>query len=118
MAMTVPITTLGFMPLEKSVLVLTVNPLDENDAPVTPSAMTWSLTDLAGTVVNSRSNVSLTPATSVTITLSGNDLQLGSSFFNNVREVLVEYTYTSSAGSNLAGKHLVRFEIQPVAGES
>jgi len=111
------ITATDDQPLEEGVLVVTVAPKDESGAAVSPSAMTWTLTNRAGTVVNSRSQVSVTPSTSVTIVLSGADLALLADS-DNKRELLVEYTYSSSAGSNLPGKDVLRFEIQPLAGVS
>jgi hypothetical protein len=62
--------------------------------------------------------VALVPATSVRIVLQGNDLAIGSPYFGNRRALLVEYTYDSSAGSNLPGKDVLYFEVQPLAGVS
>lgn len=118
MPTTTPATALSFRPLERKTLVLTAAPVDETGAAVTPSAMTWTLTDRAGDVVNSRSAVSVTPGTSVAIVLSGADLQIGPTFHDNRRELLIEYTYSSSAGSNLPGGYVVRFEIEPASGIS
>lgn len=42
----------------------------------TPTALSWSLTDKDGTVINSRSGTALTPSTSMTVTLAGDDLQI------------------------------------------
>ena len=111
------ITAQDAQPLEEGVYIVTVQPKDEDGNAVTPSAMTWTLTDRKGTVINSRSDVSATPGTSVTITLKGDDLQLTETA-DNWRELLVKYTYDSSAGSNLPGRDVLRFEIQPLAGVS
>lgn len=43
---------------------------------VTPSTLAWTLKDVTGNVINSRSAVSLTPATSVWIELTDADLAL------------------------------------------
>jgi hypothetical protein len=105
--------------IEESVYAVTVAFLDDTSAAVTPSAATWTLTDTAGTVVNSRSAVAISPlSTSATIVLSGNDLALSSTLRGTTRVLLVEYTYTSSLGSNLPGKDEVVFVIDSLVGVS
>lgn len=112
------ITDLDEQPIERGTFVVTVTPKDDTGAAVTPSAMSWTLTDMAGAAVNSRTDVSVTPGTSVAIVLSGADLQVGTSFLDNRRELLIKFTYTSSAGSGLPGREYLRFEVRPTVGES
>lgn len=51
--------------------------VDENGDALTPTAATWTLTDLEGTVINSRTDVAITPlASEMTVILSGNDLPI------------------------------------------
>ena len=54
--------------------------LDSQDTPVavTPEAgsVTWCLTDKNGTIINSREDVAITSASSMTIVLSGDDLAI------------------------------------------
>ncbi len=54
--------------------------LNSQDTPVavTPEAgsVTWCLTDKAGTIINSREDVPITSASSMTIVLSGDDLAI------------------------------------------
>ena len=52
--------------------------LDEDDTPVTPNAstVTWCLTDKNGNVINSRLNVALVSALSMTVKMSGLDLAI------------------------------------------
>ena len=54
--------------------------LDSQDPPVaiTPeaSSVTWCLTDKNGTIINSREDVAITSASSMTIVLSGDDLAI------------------------------------------
>lgn len=91
--------------------------VDDADAAVTPSAATWTLTDQNGVVVNSRSAVAISPlSTTATIVLSGQDLALTTSLLGTVRVLLVEFTYTSSLGSGLPGKHQIEFEIENLVG--
>lgn len=64
----------------------------------TPTAMTWRLTDEDGTVINSRSTVSVTsPSTSNVITLTGDDLDV-----TNAKKVLRIFTCkgTYNGGAN------------------
>lgn len=63
----------------------------------TPTTMTWTLTDEDGTVINSRSAVSVSsPSTTNTITLTGDDLAL-SDVKKTRRIFTVTGTYNSGA---------------------
>ena len=54
---------------------------DRFDEPVIPNSITWSLTDEDGTVINSRSDISIAvPAASVTVAISGDDLPWAGNF--------------------------------------
>lgn len=111
------ITAVSDQPLEEGVLAVTFGPLvDETGAAVTPTSATWTLADRAGNVVNSRTGVSVTPGSSITVLLSGADLQIADTFLDNRRELLLEFVYDSSLGSNLPGKDALYFEVQPLAG--
>lgn len=84
---------------------------------VTPTAITWSLITTDGTVVNNRSNVSVTPvASSITILLNGDDLALSGNSDTRTRRVLIEATYDSSLGNGLSLKDEVVFTITPLVG--
>lgn len=98
---------------EESSAGFEVSFLDESGAAITPAAVSWTLTDRAGTVINSRSAVSVTPASVVTIVLSGDDLALNR---DPVRLLLVEATYNSSLGAGLPFREDIRFQISPLAG--
>lgn len=81
---------------------------------VTPNNnITWTLTDKNGTVVNSRTAVAAgTPATSITIVLTGDDLALSTAYVGRVRYLLVECTYNSlTYGNNRAFKAQAVFTI-------
>jgi hypothetical protein len=91
-------------------MVLDVSFFDEDGTAVTPSAATWTLTDDHGSVINSRSAVSETPASTVTIVLSGADLAASDPLQLN-RRLLIEWTYNSTAGTGLPGKHEASFDI-------
>ena len=86
---------------------------DEGDEVlVTPNiGLTWSLTDVHGNPINNRIDVPLTPAESVNIVLSGDDLALNSPYPAR-RYVTVKGTYNSTLGSNLPLKSEVSFQIE------
>jgi hypothetical protein len=72
---------------------------DEDGVTMVPDSVVWNLLDDSGNVVNSRSNVSITPATSVTVILSGDDLVYDS--FRTKRYLTISGTYSGTYGSNL-----------------
>lgn len=82
---------------------------DEEGTALVPDSITWTLTDQVGNVINSRSAEVVTPASSVTIVLSGDDLTIGN--YGTRRVLLVEYVYTSTLGTSLPDKHEVHFQI-------
>jgi hypothetical protein len=45
-------------------------------AAITPATATWTLTDINGTVINSRQDVSITPGTTMTVYLADADLKI------------------------------------------
>lgn len=97
--------------VEQSTFVVTVSFTDETGAAVTPNAgLTWTLTDRHGTVINSRSAVSITPGESVEIVLSGNDLDFDGA--DALRLLTVQGTYNSDAGNNLPLKEEVEFVVR------
>ena len=59
---------------------ITASFADRNEDPVVPNTVEWSLCDGDGNIINSREDVSETPAESVTILLSGDDLPWAASF--------------------------------------
>lgn len=88
---------------------------DETGAPLTPTTVTWTLTDRVGNIMNGREDVSITADSTVTIVLSGEDLALDG---DPVRLLLVEAVYSSSLGSGLALNEQIRFQIDPLVGVS
>lgn len=101
--------TLSAHAREKNTFGIVASFFDEVGAALTPnSGMTWTMTNEAGTVINSRTAVAISSATSVTIVLSGADLDLDD---GAVRVVTVECTYNSGLGSNLPLKDQVTFFV-------
>ena len=85
---------------------------DENGDALVPSAVTWTLCDPAGTIINSLEDQSETPASSVTIVLSGDDLQiLDSDNDSEIRHLEVSAIYTSDLGSDLPLKESGIFKV-------
>ncbi len=72
---------------EKSTFKIMVTWTDANGGTVTPTSATWTLTRGDGSPVNSRTDVVLSPGSTNTITLSGNDLTLADD--NQSNETLV-----------------------------
>lgn len=99
---------------ERATYVVTVSFTDESGAAVVPTAATWTLTDRAGAVINSHSNVTINPLSSTyNIVLSGADLALPDIRFRH-RLVTVQWTYNSSLGTGLFGKEEIGFYIDPL----
>lgn len=99
---------------EKGTIIFTVAFTDEDGAAAVPKTLKWSLTDNAGTVINSRDQVPVTvPAASNDIVLSGLDLQMGTEVTTYVvRKFIVEATYDSSLGNDLPVKDTAVFKIE------
>jgi hypothetical protein len=102
--------------VEKGTFPITVNFADKLGATITPNAgLKWGLTDSRGTVINSRSNVSLTPASSVNIVLHGADLDINdASYYGADRYVTITGTYDSSYGAGLELVVQIKFSIAKV----
>lgn len=101
---------------ERSTYAVDVAFTDENGDNVTPnSGLTWSLYNRAGTVVNSRSAVSIAAAGTVTIVLYGEDLDVSDGY---ERYLLVSGTYASSLGTALPLYEQARFHIDDLVGVS
>ena len=97
---------------EKSTVVFTVAFTDEDGASVTPDSATFTLSDIKGNVVNAREGVTMSRlAASVDIVLSGEDLVISETLYNNDRVLTVEATYSSSLGSGLPLKTQSLFTI-------
>lgn len=99
---------------EEGTYVITADFYDDLGVAVAPDTLTWTLTDEAGTIINSRSDVSVsTPTSSEDIVLSGDDLalQTGESG-DTMRIVTIEATYDSTTGLDLPLKDTATFYIK------
>lgn len=104
--------TLTLDAVEESTYVLNVAFYDEDDNTVTPNSVNWTLTDVAGTVINSRTEVVLTPAIAVDIVLTGDDLALGATRGEVQRIVTIQAVYDSDAGNDLNLKESAILKIK------
>jgi hypothetical protein len=96
-------TTLTPNAIQSSTYVVTAAFTDEDGSAVVPNTVTWSLKAKDGTVINERAEESETPASSVDIVLSGDDLDPGAPD-SDVGMILLTVTapYDSALGSGLS----------------
>lgn len=86
---------------------------NENDELVVPNSIVWTLTDSAGNIMNNREDVVVvTPASSIEIKLTGDDLLIDSSMY--IRFLLIKAIYTSSRGSGQTLNKELMFQIVPI----
>jgi len=104
--------TLTTHAVEQSTFVITASFTDEDGNTVTPNAVTWSLTNSSGAIINSREDQEEAPASSIDITLKGDDLALqDGETVKGVRILTVEATYDSDLGSDLPLKESAQFIV-------
>ncbi len=95
---------------ERGTIKFTCSFVDESGEAVVPTSITWTLTDKAGNVINDRTSEAVTPAASVNIVLSGDDLAIDSD--TTVRRLLtVSIVYDSTLGSGLTENEEIEFPI-------
>lgn len=104
--MTIPLTEKAN---EESTFIIGLTFKDEDENEVVPNSINWDLSDEAGTIINSRSNVSVTPASKVNIVLSGNDLSIPGA--SKDRVLTVKAPYDSDLGSGLPFNEEFTFQI-------
>lgn len=109
------ITSSADQPIEEATFAVTfASFVDETGAPAVPQSATWTLTDRAGTVINSRNQVVVAaPAATIIVLLSGNDLSIPIGDAGR-RALVLEWVYDSSLGNDLPGKDVCYFTITPL----
>jgi hypothetical protein len=81
---------------QRSTIAFTSSFFDRNGDPVTPTAITWTLVDQDGTVINNRLDVDISPpAQEVTVAIGGDDTDLVASTDNGNRRFTIEALYNS-----------------------
>jgi hypothetical protein len=101
--------------LERSTVALVTSFRDEGGELITPTAISWSLTDGDGNTVNGRSAVDVAPANQVTVVLSGDDLALAQGD-DGRRQVVVRATYDGALGDDLPIVGVLEFTVRNVPG--
>jgi hypothetical protein len=101
--------------VEGSTYVVTVTFRDEAGVTMVPSSAEWALRDNTGAIVNSRSGVALTPASSVSIVLGAADL-IYEENSSSMRTLTVEAIYDGTYGNNLPLADEYTFSIRPLVG--
>lgn len=100
---------------EGSTYVVNVTFRDESGETMVPVTAEWSLRDNYGNIVNSRSAVSIIPATTVSIVLSGADLSYEPNS-RSMRTLTVTGTYDGDYGNDLPIAEEFTFNIKPLSG--
>lgn len=100
---------------EGSTYVVTATFYDEAGILIEPTAVEWELTDSDGTTINSRTGVSETPASTITIVLSGADLAIVAND-DLIRVITVTATYDSTNGDDLPLIEEIKFKIRDLTG--
>jgi len=101
---------------EESTYLATAAFFDAAGGAVTPNVGTikWTLSDIEGTIINSRDNVVIASDTSVNIVLSGKDLALQTGETGTVKRLLtVVAVYDSTEGTDLPLNQEVIFPLDP-----
>jgi hypothetical protein len=105
--------TLSTNAVDGSTYIITATFTDEDGNSVTPNTLTWSLRNGAGNIVNEREDVSVTPAASVEVVLSGDDLLYSD---GHARYFTLSGTYDSDAGTGLPLRAEAYFLIDNLVG--
>jgi len=85
--------------VEESSIFVSAAFTDEDDVAVTPNVVTWTLSDVSGNVINSRSDVSVTPDTTVTVLLEGDDLPWSGSNTSDAYNIYILFEAEYDSGS-------------------
>lgn len=104
-------------PAELGTAVITMAFTDEDGNTVVPTSLEWQLMRSDGTVIN-ENTFSEGSFTGTTVVLSGNDLAYFGSSDNAKRIFSVQGVYDSNAGTDLPLNAELRFEIQPLTGQT
>jgi len=103
-------TVLSTAAVEESTYIVSATFTDEAGSEVIPVTTTWTLTDINGVVINSRQNVVITPAATIYIVLTGDDLPADSQ--PRERVLTVSATYNSIYGTGLKLKGAAVFNVE------
>lgn len=105
------ITTLDKTAKEGGTYTVQILFRDEDKNSVVPNEITYTLSDKLGNVINSIENISITPASTLNITLTGASLTPG------WKILTIKGTYDSSYGVNLPLRDSVKFYVDDLIKE-
>jgi len=100
---------------EGSTKIVSVSFADEAGTALIPTGITWSLYNELGSIVNSRSAIVVSPASTILIVLTPSDLQ-----YTQVQKSVylkVKATYSSTYGTGLSIVDTFEIPIEKVVGE-
>ena len=100
---------------EGSTYIVNVSFYNEDSEAMVPTTMEWSLRANYQQIINSHVNESITPATTVTIVLTADDL-LYEENSSTMRVITMVGTYNSSYGTGLDIAEEFTFNINPLVG--
>lgn len=102
---------------EESTFIITAAFTDEDGDAAVPDSITWTLTDTDGTVINNREDVAVgSPAASIDIVLSGDDLALQTGESGDVVRVLtIKAVVDLAAENDKPVRDQVRFVIKDLS---
>ena len=98
------ITVLSTHANEGGTYVVNIATTDEDGEVKVPETLSWSLTDIDGSIINSRDEVNIaSPTASEDVVLSGDDcaIQAGETELEVTRIFTVKGTYNSTLGNDL-----------------
>jgi hypothetical protein len=112
-------TKLDIKATEESTYIVTAAFTDADDSAVTPTSVTWTLTDTRGNIINTREDVVVTPASTITIVLTGDDLGMDEIGDEAKRIITVNAVYTSvTYGAGLYLKGAAIFTVKNLVAVS
>lgn len=112
-------TTMTIKAEEESTYIIRVAFKDEDGNAVVPDTIYWKLTDSDGNIINSRNMESVTVASTIDITLSGDDLVVVTDKGSNKKRVLTIWgVYDSDLGDNLPYKDACKFFLKDLTAVS
>jgi hypothetical protein len=106
---------LGTAVFDQDTIGIQITITDEAGDPLTPnSPLHWTLTDVNGSIINDRDAETITPASTITIVLTGADLDYADGAGRLLR---LHGTYDSDLGSDLNLNRQYKFAIENVTDQ-
>lgn len=100
---------------EEGTYIITATFTDEDNEEESPESLFWSLRNSNGEIVNDKENIEITPSTTISIVLSGDDLTIPEND-DGIRFLTITGTYNSSLGMGLPLTGEIAFNIKNFIG--